>query len=193
MTNITTILANEAGIQYQGVEDKSSKTGSYPIIGMITGSFKRGRFDKPMTITPANIKAQLGYEPDNPHYMAVMDVLASGVPSVQVLRVNSGALICMNLRKNSYNSYNINYVSNEEEEVSPSELDRIYNQILESLQVTINNRKYSRRDTQYIHAVYRREYGYVELQVNTEMVDQHESLIVCAALPLEVYAPIYNT
>ena len=87
MTNITTIIDQEAGIQYQGVEDRSSRTGTYPVIGMITGQFRRGRFDKPMTITNENIKAQLGYDPTNPHYMAVQDVLSSGVPSVQVLRV----------------------------------------------------------------------------------------------------------
>ena len=87
MTNITTIIDQESGIQYQGVEDRSSRTGTYPVIGMITGQFRRGRFDKPMTITNENIKAQLGYDPTNPHYMAVQDVLSSGVPSVQVLRV----------------------------------------------------------------------------------------------------------
>ncbi|ENV14774.1 hypothetical protein F965_00120 [Acinetobacter schindleri NIPH 900] len=119
MTNITTILANEAGIQYQGVEDKSSKTGSYPIIGMITGTFKRGRFDKPMTITPANIKAQLGYEPDNPHYMAVMDVLASGVPSVQVVRVKSGgggggAISCAGATNHIYIAFYLNAQSEED-------------------------------------------------------------------------------
>ncbi|ENV14776.1 hypothetical protein F965_00122 [Acinetobacter schindleri NIPH 900] len=90
MTNITPILAQEAGIQYQGVEDRSSKTGTYPVIGLITGSFKRGRYDKPMTISLDNIKAQLGHEPNNPHYIAVLDTLMSGVPSVQVVRVKSG-------------------------------------------------------------------------------------------------------
>ena len=90
MTNITTIIDQESGIQYQGVEDRSSRTGTYPVIGMIAGQFRRGRFDKPMTITNENIKAQLGYDPTNPHYMAVQDVLSSGVPSVQVLRVGDG-------------------------------------------------------------------------------------------------------
>ena len=89
MTNITTIIDQESGIQYQGVEDRSSRTGTYPVIGMIAGQFRRGRFDKPMTITNENIKAQLGYDPTNPHYMAVQDVLSSGVPSVQVLRLQN--------------------------------------------------------------------------------------------------------
>lgn len=88
MTNITKILANEAGIRYQGVEDKSGQIGTYPVIGMIAGYFKRGRFDKPMLINRQNIKAQLGCEPDNPYYLAVADVLAAGVPSVHVVRLN---------------------------------------------------------------------------------------------------------
>ena len=87
MVNITTIIDQESGIQYQGVEDRSSRTGTYPVIGLITGKFRRGRFDKPMTITNENIRAQLGYDPTNPYYIAVQDVLSAGVPSVQVLRV----------------------------------------------------------------------------------------------------------
>ena len=105
MTNITTIIDQESGIQYQGVEDRSSRTGTYPVIGMIAGQFRRGRFDKPMTITNENIKAQLGYDPTNPHYMAVQDVLSSGVPSVQVLRVGSGGLICSVAPSYHYGAY----------------------------------------------------------------------------------------
>ena len=105
MTNITTIIDQESGIQYQGVEDRSSRTGTYPVIGMIAGQFRRGRFDKPMTITNENIKAQLGYDPTNPHYMAVQDVLSSGVPSVQVLRVGGGGLICSVAPSYQYGAY----------------------------------------------------------------------------------------
>ena len=109
MTNITTIIDQESGIQYQGVEDRSSRTGTYPVIGMITGQFRRGRFDKPMTITNENIKAQLGYDPTNPHYMAVQDVLSSGVPSVQVLRVGAVAsLICQVAPPYQYGAYILN-------------------------------------------------------------------------------------
>ncbi|MDH0826570.1 hypothetical protein N5C97_08660 [Acinetobacter johnsonii] len=89
MTNITSIIDKESGIQYQGVEDRSSRRGLYSINGLIIGQFRRGRFDKPMTITDGNIRSQLGYDPKNPHYVAVQDVLSSGVPSVQVLRVNN--------------------------------------------------------------------------------------------------------
>lgn len=88
MTNITTIVDQESAIQYQGIEDRSGRTGTYPVIGVVVGYFRRGRFDKPMMITNENIRAKLGYEPTNPHYIAVQDVLSSGVSSVSVLRVN---------------------------------------------------------------------------------------------------------
>jgi len=90
MTYTTELLENESGIQYQGVKDKSGGTGTYPITGLMTGIFKRGRFDKPMTITNENIRAQLGYDPKNSYYVAVQDALSSGVPSVQVLRLKGG-------------------------------------------------------------------------------------------------------
>ena len=87
MTYVTEILDDEVGIQYQGVKDSSGRTGSYPITGLMTGIFKRGRFDKPMTITNANIRGMLGYDLKNPYYVAVQDALNSGVPSVEVLRL----------------------------------------------------------------------------------------------------------
>ena len=90
MPHETEILANESGIQYQGVNDASSVTGEYPIQGLMTGIFKRGRFDRPMTIHKSNIKAMLGHEPKNPYYNAVQDALETGVPSVQVLRLKGG-------------------------------------------------------------------------------------------------------
>jgi BspA type Leucine rich repeat region (6 copies) len=90
MPHETEILFNEAGIQYQGVNDASGGTGAYPIQGLIVGQFKRGRLDKPMTIHRDNIKAMLGYDPQNPCYTAVQDVLGTGVPNVQVLRLGEG-------------------------------------------------------------------------------------------------------
>jgi hypothetical protein len=87
MPNDTTILYNESGTQYQGVNDASGQVGSFPIVGMVVGKFKRGCLDKPMTITKANIKGMLGYDVDNPNYVAVQDLLDSNVPSVQVIRI----------------------------------------------------------------------------------------------------------
>ncbi|MDR6630461.1 hypothetical protein J2X86_002516 [Acinetobacter lwoffii] len=92
MPHETEILFNESGIQYQGVNDASGGTGAYPIQGLIVGQFKRGRLDKPMTIHRDNIKAMLGYEPQNPCYTAVQDVLGTGVPSIEVLRINKSVI-----------------------------------------------------------------------------------------------------
>lgn len=104
MQQVTPILDNESAIQYQGVKDSSSRTGTYPVVGLMIGTFKRGRFDKPMTITNGNIRAQLGYDPKNPSYIAVQDVLASGVPSVQVLRVEGLAGVPPVVVPPSYNA-----------------------------------------------------------------------------------------
>ncbi|OTG87860.1 hypothetical protein [Acinetobacter sp. ANC 3813] len=87
MPNITEILANESGLQYEGVEDFRTDTGAYPDIGLIVGRFKRGCYNKPMTITKTNQRAMLGYDPRNPHYAAIQDALETGVSSVQVLRI----------------------------------------------------------------------------------------------------------
>lgn len=85
MTYSTDDLKNEAGIQFDeviliGEDDK-------PVVGLIAGQFKRGRMDKPMTVTLENIRSVLGYDPRNPDYVAIVDVLTFGIPSVQVIRV----------------------------------------------------------------------------------------------------------
>ena len=101
MPHVTAILGNEVGIQYQGVKDSSSLTASYPVVGVMIGQFRRGRLDKPMTITRQNIKTKLGYDPTNPDYIAVQDALDSGVPSVQVLRVLNTSLMCLRVTSGS--------------------------------------------------------------------------------------------
>ena len=93
MPHVTTILGNEVGVQYQGTRDASSLMGAAQVSGLIVGQFKRGRLDQPMTITLENVKGTLGEDLDNPDYLAVLDALASGVPSVQVMRVNGGGEI----------------------------------------------------------------------------------------------------
>lgn len=85
MTYSTDNLKNEAGIQFDeviliGEDDK-------PVVGLIAGQFKRGRMDKPMTVTLENIRSVLGYDPRNPDYVAIVDVLNFGIPSVQVMRI----------------------------------------------------------------------------------------------------------
>ena len=88
--NTTKILGEAVGIQSQGVVDRTetqTKVGLTSAI--IIGLFMRGRVDRPMVIHNGNIRGQLGYEPNNPYYMAVQDCLDTGVPSIQVLRVGS--------------------------------------------------------------------------------------------------------
>ncbi|MDR6630362.1 hypothetical protein J2X86_002417 [Acinetobacter lwoffii] len=87
MTELTSILQNEPGIQYQGIDAEDDETESYPVQGVIFGYFMRGRYDKPMTITQDNIRGILGFDFNNPYYRVVQDVLNEGVPSVQVMRL----------------------------------------------------------------------------------------------------------
>ena len=89
MPHITKILGDESGVQYQGVQDKTGTTGNAPINNMIIGEFKRGRLDKPMTITAQNVRSILGYEPQNPDYVAVVDALSTNIPSIQVMRISN--------------------------------------------------------------------------------------------------------
>ncbi|WP_151750539.1 hypothetical protein [Acinetobacter sp. TUM15131] len=86
--NTTKILGEAIGIQSQGTVDKTeTQTNTGLTSAVIVGQFMRGRIDQPMVIHQGNIRGQLGYEPQNPYYIAVQDCLDTGVPSVQVLRV----------------------------------------------------------------------------------------------------------
>lgn len=87
MSNITSVLGNEPGIQYDRPNDKTGGTGTAPINNVIVGSFKRGRTDKLMDITKRNLRARLGFDPKNPFYVAVQDALDTNISSVKVLRV----------------------------------------------------------------------------------------------------------
>lgn len=87
MTQFTKILDQEPGIQFDGVHSADNENTSYPITGLIVGYFRRGRFDKPMTITEKNIRGVLGHDSRNPYYRMVRDVLDSGRDSIQVLRL----------------------------------------------------------------------------------------------------------
>jgi len=41
MPNDTTILNNESGVQYQGVNDSSGQTGSFPVVGLMIGRSRK--------------------------------------------------------------------------------------------------------------------------------------------------------
>jgi hypothetical protein len=84
----TKILGEAVGIQRQDIIDQTEEQLADSLSSAtILGRFRRGRFDKPMTIHQGNIRGQLGYDPKNPDYIAVQDCLDTNVPSVQVLRL----------------------------------------------------------------------------------------------------------
>nr|WP_314367196.1 hypothetical protein [uncultured Acinetobacter sp.] len=87
MPQITNVLENESGIQYDRPNDKTGSTGIAPINNVIVGKFKRGRTDQLLNITKQNIRAVLGFDPTNLSYVAVQDALDTNIPSVKVLRV----------------------------------------------------------------------------------------------------------
>lgn len=108
MSNITKVLREQSGIQYQGVQDKSEADPRDTLSNAVfTGIFKRGRFDKPMKVTSGNIRAKLGYDPTNLAYMAVEDCLKTGVPFVWVQRTD---IICDCKSSMTVVSYNDHWV-----------------------------------------------------------------------------------
>lgn len=86
----TKTLGAAVGIQRSGVIDKTEST-SLPSAdnGLIVGKFKRGRLDKPFRVTGSNYQALLGYDPANPNYNAVEDVLKQGVSEIWVCRTGA--------------------------------------------------------------------------------------------------------
>lgn len=84
------MLGVAAGVQYQGVIDKSEGT-NLPALnnGVIIGRFKRGYTGKVFTVTADSYKTVLGHDPSNPSYMALTDLFNSGVSEVSVLRVGA--------------------------------------------------------------------------------------------------------
>jgi len=172
MPHETEILFNEAGIQYQGVNDASGSTGAYPVQGLIVGQFKRGRLDKPMTIHRDNIKAMLGYDPKNPCYTAVQDVLGSGVPNVQVLRIGGGSM-CQQLQTRQHGFY-IRPIT--PDDFAPDQ--HLYDQLEEQGEFTIEGDKlriadyYSGRSSGWIYVNYENN-GYVD----------RTTITVCAPIP----------
>ncbi|MGP9511073.1 hypothetical protein ACT3RN_00575 [Psychrobacter sp. AOP5-GZ1-6] len=85
-------LGSAAGVQYQGVIDKTEGTSLPSLVnGVIVGRFKRGRMDKPFKVTASNYKALLGHDPSNPSYLAVEDAFKRGISEVSILRTGGGA------------------------------------------------------------------------------------------------------
>lgn len=87
----TTILGQEVGIQFQGVQDKTNlqQFGNQANLLMIVENTPRGRNDKIIEITGENLISALGREKENLYLQAVQDAVHTGVPSVSVLRITS--------------------------------------------------------------------------------------------------------
>lgn len=77
-----------SGIQYNGLIDNTESnnpnaTGDAIFIGI----FKRGRTDKVMTVDSSNIRAKLGFDPNNPYYIAVQSAIDNSKRPVRVIRI----------------------------------------------------------------------------------------------------------
>lgn len=90
---ITKFLQEQSGVQYQGVQDKSEADPRDSLSNaLITGVFKRGRFDKPFKVTKQTLRAKVGYDPENPDYVAVEDALEDGAPCIYLQRIGEMAV-----------------------------------------------------------------------------------------------------
>lgn len=89
MTITVKSLGKGTGIQYTGVIDNSSVSNSNSMgDALVIGYFRRGSLDRVMNINKSNIRALLGYDPLNPSYIAVQDILDQNVANVRVLRIS---------------------------------------------------------------------------------------------------------
>ncbi|ENV14263.1 hypothetical protein F965_00506 [Acinetobacter schindleri NIPH 900] len=87
MTQYVENLGESVGVEYQGIKVVEESNPYATSDALFIGCFKRGRMDKPMTITSENIRQKLGYDPNNIDYIAVKEALDEGVSSVRVLRI----------------------------------------------------------------------------------------------------------
>lgn len=84
---LTKHLSGEVGIQIRDIVSDDIPIGNQTNLLMIIQDVPRGRVDKPMTITQANIHQKLGRRISSQYLQAVQDVLDVGLASVSVLRI----------------------------------------------------------------------------------------------------------
>lgn len=87
MTHLTRHLNGEVGIQISDVTADDVPIASLTNLLMIIQDVPRGRLDKPMNITPANIHQKLGRRVSSKYLQAIHDALDAGVSSVAILRI----------------------------------------------------------------------------------------------------------
>ncbi|CAM4283222.1 hypothetical protein [Acinetobacter pragensis] len=176
--NTTKILGEAVGIQRQDIVDQTEEQLADSLNGAaILGRFKRGRLDKPITIHQGNIRGQLGYEPNNPDYIAVQDCLDAGVPNVQVLRISGGALICQKLV--NVDNYRQFIVRPDLTDAGQQEIDKVLDALIESGRYTINEHPYQLKNTYYV-----RTDEYIDISISrSESIGEFNEVEFCASVP----------
>ncbi|WP_346314060.1 hypothetical protein [Acinetobacter sp. CWB-B33] len=177
--NTTKILGEAVGIQRQDIIDQTEEQLADSLSSAaILGRFKRGRLDKTMTIHQGNIRGQLGYDPKNPDYIAVQDCLDAGVPSVQVLRIAGGTLICQKLTGVNYSQQFI-VIPDLVEGSSQKEIDKALDELIESGIYTINGKSYQLKNTNF-----GRTDNYIDLGISrSESIGPFTDVEFCVAIP----------
>ena len=170
----TAFINNEAGVQYTGPRNGNTPVAVFPFVGMLYGRFRRGRFDKPMTINLRNVKALLGDDPQNPDFIAVMDALESGIPSIQVLRIgDSGPLFCIKTPESYYFAFQV--ICNNYQEM----------QIFErTIEVTIDGNKVNRNSVS-LYMDFGEHGNMVALGLYEEF-EPYSEVIICAGVEFQI-------
>ena len=86
-------LGDAVGIQRDDVTN-NSKAKNWTVLadGVIIGRFKRGRMDKPFTVTSTNYEAMLGDDPLNPSFVVVDDAFRRGASQLTIVRLGNPLL-----------------------------------------------------------------------------------------------------
>jgi len=178
--NTIKILGEAVGIQRQDIIDQTEEQLADSLSSAaILGRFKRGRLDKTMTIHQGNIRGQLGYDPKNPDYIAVQDCLDTGVPSVQVLRIAGGTLICQKLTLGVNYSQQFIVIPDLVEGSSQKEIDKALDELIESGIYTINGKSYQLKNTYF-----GRTDNYIDLGISrSESIGPFTEVEFCASIP----------
>lgn len=136
---VSKVLREQAGIQYDKVTDKSEADPRDSLVNaLFTGEFKRGRFDTPFKVTLENIRAVLGYEPENMIYVAIEDALKAGAPFIWVMRIE-GNLMCTSV-PHHWNGW---YFEFNDESVFDGWDDPDFKKFASSISVKVNGKELS--------------------------------------------------
>ena len=86
----TPLLGEQVGLQYDKLQDHTGSTSNTSSgVPLVIGFFKRGTPFSVVSVNKENLKAILGYTPNNPHYKTIEQMLAQNVGRVNVLNLGS--------------------------------------------------------------------------------------------------------